>query len=143
MRDFSNNGGKGVKKDKKSRKSGFTLIELLTVVTIMLVVAGLVVGVASVAKRKARVSRTKAHLQQVHVAIQEYQLATSVFPDNLGDIVGRLPQTVMINTNASPHVPMDAWGRDFVYEKRNEGAYTVYSQGAKESITADDIYSGK
>ena len=125
------------------RKSGFTLIELLMDVTIMLIVAGMIVGVAALAKRNARVARAKSALEQIHDALINYKLDTSVYPDTLNAILDRLPKSIAINTNVSPRVPMDGWGRDFVYELQNEEAYTLYSQGPKEGIDADDIYSGK
>ena len=52
---------------------GFTLVELLTVVTIIVILSGMVVGVSAFVQRKAAVDRAKTQLELFNLAITEYK----------------------------------------------------------------------
>ena len=52
---------------------GFTLVELLTVVTIIVILSGMVVGVSAFVQRKAAVDRAKAQLATFNLKIIEYK----------------------------------------------------------------------
>ena len=56
----------------RSRPRGFTLLELVVVVAILMVLAGLIVGVASSARGKARVAQCKSNLAQLAKAAMQY-----------------------------------------------------------------------
>lgn len=59
---------------------GFTLIELLTVISIIGVLAGLLVGLAPIASRKMKESRMRAELTQLSSLIQEYKADLGFYP---------------------------------------------------------------
>ena len=69
---------------KSNQKSGFTLIELLTVIVIMAIVAGMVVGLAGVAGKKKRIARTQAELNQLVTAIDSYFAEYNSYPPQVG-----------------------------------------------------------
>ena len=52
---------------------GFTLVELLTVVTIIVILSGMVVGVSAFVQRRAAVDRAKTHLALFNLKITEYK----------------------------------------------------------------------
>lgn len=57
---------------KRVGRGGFTLLELLTVVVIIMILAGMIVGVAGMARRRARIERCKAALDVVATACEAY-----------------------------------------------------------------------
>ncbi len=60
---------------------GFTLVELLTVVTIIVILSGMVVGVSSYVQRKAAVNKAQVQLKSFELKITEYQVdAGGVLP---------------------------------------------------------------
>ena len=66
----------------RSQVSGFTLIELMTVVAIIAVLAGLILGIAGYAVRKADISRAMADMEKIKNALEEYRLAYGSYPTN-------------------------------------------------------------
>ena len=72
----------------QKRKSGFTLIELLTVIAIMAIVAGMVVGLAGVAGKKKRIARTQAELNQLATAIDSYFAEYNSYPPQVNGNYG-------------------------------------------------------
>jgi prepilin-type N-terminal cleavage/methylation domain-containing protein len=65
-------------------RAAFTLIELLTVIVIIGILASLTVGVAGIASRRSKVSRTQAELARLDLAIREYKARFGFYPpDNV------------------------------------------------------------
>ncbi len=62
------------------RCGAFTLIELLTVIGIILILAGLVLGLASRAQSKAAQSRAQAEIQALSAAANNYQIDNGTYP---------------------------------------------------------------
>ena len=62
------------------RDAAFTLIELLTVMAIILLLAGLVLGLASNAQTKAARSRAEGEIQAFSTAINNYQIDNGGYP---------------------------------------------------------------
>ncbi len=56
-----------------SLSRGFTLVELLTVVTIILILSGLVIGVSSFVQRKAAIDKARTQLELFNLKITEYK----------------------------------------------------------------------
>ena len=57
----------------RARSGAFTLIELLTVIAIILVLAGLLLGIAGNANYKSSVSRANAEIQAMSAALESYK----------------------------------------------------------------------
>lgn len=60
----------------------FTLIELLTVIAIIGVLAGLIVGLSGLASGKSRESRIKTEHSRLVMAIESYKQAMNAFPQD-------------------------------------------------------------
>ena len=59
---------------------GFTLVELLTVVTIIVILSGMVIGVSSFVNRKAAVSKATTQLELFNTQITNYQIDAGYYP---------------------------------------------------------------
>lgn len=62
------------------RKRGFTIIELIVVISIIMLLAGLITGGASVARRKALESKAKSDIAALELAIGMFETDTGQYP---------------------------------------------------------------
>lgn len=60
---------------------GFTLVELLVVVSVIVILSGMVIGVAGFAQRKAAVTKAKTQLELFQAKLDEYAQDAQGFPD--------------------------------------------------------------
>ncbi|MCE9613680.1 MAG: type II secretion system protein GspG [Lentisphaerae bacterium] len=131
----------------RSQRQAFTLIELLTVIAIIALVMGLVVGAGRFARLKAIESKGRAGLEHIANALNEYSLKNGVYPSTLVSIVGFLPPGVVTLDGAQN--PIDPWGRPYQYSPGpSNRSFTLYSTGRLEDPSdpdksADDLYPGK
>jgi prepilin-type N-terminal cleavage/methylation domain-containing protein len=58
----------------------FTIVELLVVLAIIVIVAGLVVGLTNVASARKKISRTEVELQKLVTMIEAYKAKVGVYP---------------------------------------------------------------
>lgn len=65
---------------RTARHAAFTIIELLTVMTIILLLAALVLGLAGTAQRKAAESRARGEIQALSTAATAYQADNGIYP---------------------------------------------------------------
>jgi general secretion pathway protein G len=61
-------------------EGGFTLIELLVVITIIAILAGLIIGGAGYAWRRAGVTRTKGEIKTFESALEDYKADNGIYP---------------------------------------------------------------
>jgi len=123
-------------------RAGFTLIELLTVITIMALIMGLVVGAGRLARTKSLSSRTQAELEQIATVLNEYQARNGVFPTSLttggaASISNNLPENVDT---------IDAWHNTYEYViAAPYMTYTLFSRGPNDapSFVEDNIIAGR
>jgi general secretion pathway protein G len=137
----------GFKSQASSRK-GFTLVELLAVITIIMILAGLVIGATSIAGRKADVGRCIARIQLLKSALEEYKLDCGKYPPGDHTILyarlfadplnkGRpngvkrpfISETNFLN---SSRYFVDPWGSYFRYRApgtRNQATFDLWSIG--------------
>jgi general secretion pathway protein G len=116
------------------RHSGFTLIELLVVVLIIGLLAGFTAPryFGQVAKSEVNVAR--AQLDALAKALDQYRLDTGSYPSSdagLQALVARPADQARWN---GPYlrkaVPLDPWGRPFMYRTPGEHAeYELLSYG--------------
>lgn len=64
------------------RRAGFTLIELLAVMAIIVVLAGLILGVASHANYKGSLTRAEAEVKALSSAVENYKIDNGTYPRN-------------------------------------------------------------
>lgn len=103
----------------KSRRAGFTLIEMMVVIVIIGLVAAVAIVVLSGRADKAKVETTKAMIEQVASACEQFKLDMgSRYPNNLEELQRRPGD---FDTKAWPSSgylkkePLDGWGRKFLY----------------------------
>jgi general secretion pathway protein G len=65
---------------RNSSPAGFTLVELLTVLIIIVILAGLVVGAAKYALTKGATSRAQAEIAAMELALEHYKSDNGVYP---------------------------------------------------------------
>jgi prepilin-type N-terminal cleavage/methylation domain-containing protein len=61
-------------------RKAFTLIELLTVIAIIGILAGMVIGITGVVQKKAKIAASKAMYQQWVAAIEQYKTTYGQYP---------------------------------------------------------------
>lgn len=132
----------GSPRGRKRRALGFTLIELLTVMAIIAVLAGIVIGVGRRASETGRIARAKAELAAITTALEAFKRQNGDYPRTadprllLQALVGRLDANLnSLSTSGrvlldlalfqfegagDPLVSMDArlldpWGRPYDY----------------------------
>jgi len=111
----------------RTHARGFSLLEL------SLVIAYNLIGGAD----DAKISATKASMQTIKSALQQYQVQNNTFPPSLAALIpGKL----------SSGSDLDAWDRAFYYDSRGkpnapkEEGFTLISKGPDgESGTPDDM----
>ena len=59
---------------------GFTLVELLTVVTIIVVLSGMVIGVSSFVSRKSAIDKAKVQMGLFNMSIESYKTDAGFLP---------------------------------------------------------------
>jgi len=129
------------------RNSGFTLVELLTVIAIISILAGLIIGLFGYASSKAAESRAIADMQKIKGALEEYRLQYGAYPNGCGVMTSNsfeLVRNQLTNTMQNPVTDLtfvDPWGNGYGYSNSAKFVYTLWSEGA-ETDTYDNITSG-
>jgi len=140
----------------RTGEKGFTLMELLIVIGIIIVIAAAVLTVIPGMRQKTQEKATKAFMERLEVALEQYYDDNRSYPS--GDITS-------VKTALEPSGPtsrqyiefddsevngsdiVDYWGNPFVYDatpSNNTGTYDLYSTGvdgasASSGGDADDI----
>jgi prepilin-type N-terminal cleavage/methylation domain-containing protein len=81
--------------DGNAPRRAFTLLELLTVIAIIGVLAGFVVGLAPLAAGRMRESRLRSELASLVMAIENYKAKFGVYPPDNYDAVARTNDTAL------------------------------------------------
>jgi len=136
--------------------AAFTLIELLTVILIIMILAGLVAGIARYAMIQAHVNRAKAEIAMVEMALSNFQIDSGRFPPGNGGSLSsaniltnlawgtkkymsfRKDQT---NTVSSTPVLVDPFGQPYRYQYpgvTNTTGFDLWSVGADGSNSSPD-----
>ena len=98
-----------------TRTGAFTLIELLTVIAIILVLAGLLLGIAGNANYKSSMSRASAEIQAMSTALESYKADNGTYP--------RSTDTDTLNAQGNGGNPPDP----STYVKANEYLFQTLS----------------
>ncbi len=142
-------------------KRGFTLIELLVVVSIIIIIVGSLLTVIPGFYIKTQKKATKAFIERLEVAIEQYNNDYRSYPQGTGTTgIENLKRILQpIDSTSKKYIEFDEkeiesngivddWGNPFVYEHSsptyNTRTYDLYSAGP-DGITnssgndADDI----
>ena len=143
-------------KNKVRSSGGFTLIELLVVIAIIIVIAAAVLTVIPGMRQKTQEKATKAFMERLEVAIEQYYDDKRSYPTtgitNLNTALQSSDPTVkqyieFDDSEVNGNDIVDYWGNPFVYTTpgtQNTGTYDLYSLGvdgatASSGGDADDI----
>ena len=127
-------------------RGGFTLIELLAVIAVIAVVAGMIIGGAAAAARKADVARAEADIQLIAEALDEYRLEHGEYLDaSNADMAS--DQDFVVLTRYVPDVRLrDPWDNPYRYTRMSAFSYVIRSWGpggdlesSEEDRMLDDI----
>lgn len=151
------NIGTSVSRRRKTVTSGFSLVELLTVIGLIVILMGMILGAGVFARNAALRARARADVEKMHKALQEYQMQYRKFDPSSPAWKG-YPYPVIPSTNATDLAEtmvtswlpekfnfLDPWRRpyQYIYDTNNPNTYLLYSFGAKTDTGADDISSGR
>jgi general secretion pathway protein G len=128
------------------RRAGFTLIELMLVVVIIGVLAAMVVPRFAGRSQQAMVSRAKADMANIGLALDMHELDLGSYPESLEALASReAPSGTEASQWNGPYlkrgVPKDPWGRPYVYvrESQHNQDYDLSSLGRDGQPGNDDI----
>jgi general secretion pathway protein G len=109
-------------------RDGFTLVELLVVIAIITMLAGLVVGAAQSARRRAAVTKAKAAIAGLETAIEMYESDIGAWPSSGNEtLVTALegpndaagwegPYMRFKESDLEEGALLDPWGRSYQYQ---------------------------
>jgi len=137
-------------------RRAFTLVELLVVIGIIVLLAGIGVGVGQAVRAKGRRDRTRMLIDRIATALRDYESMIGHWPDAIADDAAATdyPQlaTVLLGLEAvKPSevgddgglqgVVLDAWGRYILVCKggHNSPGLDIWSLGADPADPADDV----
>ncbi len=114
---------------KRTRRNAFTLMEVLVVVAILVILAGIGIGVfAYMESSKEKIARTQ--IMNIEKAVMTYKIDHNDFPDSLQVLTvpqeGKPAYLKVADLN-------DPWNRPFQYDKTKlspTGEPLIFSQGA-------------
>jgi general secretion pathway protein G len=132
-------------------RAAFTLLELLSVITIIALLAGIVIGVGRRATESGRIARAKSELAVLGAALENYKRTYGDYPRTedeaqlLRALLGRrgpVADTVISGRTLieaarftiEGEILVDPWGRAYVYVYKtitpwSNSSYVLYSAG--------------
>jgi general secretion pathway protein G len=143
---------------KANNRAGFTLIELLAVIAIIAILAGIVLGIAGAATKKAALARVESSLKRMQMGLEDYKAEYGVFPqtdetDKLIDMIYTEPRDdgkrVFVEflegelSGIQSNEWIDTWGSSFRYDaidpnRNNPDGYDLWSLGPDALEGTDD-----
>ena len=119
------------------KRRGFTLLELLVVIVIIGLLAGYVAPryFSQVGKSETQVAR--AQIDALEKALDHYRLDNRRYPTSEEGLAA-------IGPYLKKAVPMDPWGRSYVYRTGTKGDFELFSYGrdGKSGGTGEDADIG-
>jgi len=119
------------------KQGGFTLLELLVVIVIIGLLAGYVAPryFSQVGKSETQVAR--AQIDALEKALDHYRLDNRRYPTSEEGLAA-------IGPYLKKAVPMDPWGRSYVYRANTKGDFELFSYGrdGKSGGTGEDADIG-
>lgn len=130
---------------RRTISRGFTLIELLLVLVILAVLAAVVVPKLTGRVEMARHNGTIAAISNLKTAIDAFEVDNGRLPtESEGlDVLLSNPGGDLSSSWAGPYVqggkmPLDGWGRAFVYTNPDKFTYDILSAGTDGQFGTDD-----
>jgi general secretion pathway protein G len=119
---------------QRQQSSGFTLLEMLVVIVIIGLLAGYVAPKYFSQVGKSEVKVAMAQIDAFEKALDQYRLDTGRYPATAQGLDALMTRPVNEPRWSGPYlrkaVPMDPWGRPYVYRSPGEhGDFDLYSHG--------------
>lgn len=111
-----------MKTSPTASRCGFTLIEMLVVITIIMIIAGLVVGSMGFVQDKQARETAKAQIALLSKAIEEYKMDMGVYP------------------GTNPNTPADGLVSEELYNALFHEGWNFVENNAGTAATAKKIY---
>ncbi len=130
---------------RQRRQAGVTLIEMLVVVTIIALFAALVAPNMFKQGDKARVTATRAQINNFRTALGAYKLDTGIFPTSEQGLQALRTPPPGIAQWAGPYlqmeIPNDPWGHPYQYKFPGDHGDEpdIFSYGADGQMGGDGI----
>jgi len=109
-------------------RSGFTLIEVLLVVVIIGILVGVAIPRLGGRVCQAEISRARADIQSIGLALRMYELDNGEYPASLQGLVSNPGARNWNGPYLDSGLPTDPWGREYAYS-RTQTSYTLRSLG--------------
>jgi len=123
----------------RSIRRGFTLIEMLVVIVVIAILAGLVGPLVFRNVGDAKVSAAKAQIEIFGLALDQYRLDNDYYPSTAQGLeslrtqpTGDPPARNWRGPYLKKPVPLDPWGRAYVYQSpadSNANGYDLVTYG--------------
>ena len=101
--------------NRPRQSAAFTLIEMIMVIAIILVLAGLVVGVYTLVKTQSARARAKAEIEQLRAALENFRADNGGYPQDSQKTDKLDPRNIADATDISPTGKLAASSK-FLYE---------------------------
>ncbi|MEM1036033.1 MAG: type II secretion system major pseudopilin GspG [Pseudomonadota bacterium] len=134
---------------KRRRENGFTLTEIMVVIFIIGLLSGVVLFNVLGARTDAQVKTAETNISRLANALEQYSLDMFDYPSQQQGLEALVEAPDNLPPGASYRrggyinkIPMDPWGRPFVYERpgdKSGRAYDLYSLGADGQEGGDEI----
>lgn len=116
---------------RQGARAGFTLVELMVVVAIIAILATTASVYFFGALDDADQAKAKAEIQAMKTAVTAYMLKNNrKLPNSLDDLAPYMDP---------PKIPMDPWGKPYVYTKDGARKFTIMSYGMDGAPGGDGI----
>ncbi|MGB3624307.1 MAG: type II secretion system major pseudopilin GspG [Henriciella sp.] len=125
---------------RPSKQAGFTLTEIMVVIFIIGLLSTVVLFNVLGARTDAQVKTARTNVAALTNALEQYSLDMYDYPTTQQGLEALVTEPADTSTSGTyrkggyiQKLPLDPWGRPFVYERpaeRSEKAYDLYSLGA-------------
>ncbi len=130
----------------RSVNRGFTFIEIMLVVLIIGILTAVVVPRMVGQSDKARVSATKAQMESLKTALQQFEVRSGRFPSTQEGLEALVKKPSDLTDDewdkTMDSVPLDAWKQEFIFKSPGDDGrdFDLISKGKdKQENTDDDL----